>query len=185
MKEVVDGQKENSFCEKCKKIVSVTFRTEDYKTKYNDLIPDVMQGFCDTCSDRVTVPPQSAYLLRLYYIKKVEDAHREMGLKMKCPICRTSLVITGQERLESMDEHIMGVEASLKDAFGCPEITCEANKDNIVWDHYGDMYGSNYRKEYAYIDGNYGPFNSDRRASEASDLYKKSHTKHIKFKRLT
>lgn len=184
MVEVVEGQKGKEYCEFCKKPVPVTYRIEDYKTEFNDTIPAVMQSFCDLCNTRSNVPHQASHLIIPYYRKKVEDSRREEGLKMKCPICRTSLIITGQEQLESMYEHITNSEVSFKDAFGCPIITCEAYKDKIVWDHYGDMFGSSYRKEYHFVGGNYGPFGSERRAREACDLYKKSHTKHIEFRKI-
>lgn len=180
---IVEGQKGVGFCESCKKEGSITYRTEYFYTEYNESIPDVMQGFCDSCNLRAVLPPQSSHLVIPYYRKKVLDHNREKGLKMKCPICKTGLAVAGQERLETLDEHIMNREPSLKDAFGCPDTSCRANIGKIVWDSYGDMYSFS-REEFFFIDSNYGPFESDRRSREACDIYKKTHTKEFKFKKV-
>jgi len=78
-----------------------------------------------------------------------------------CPICRTKLVFVIRGHYETLSEHVCPTNEtpSFKDAYGCPNKECEANKDNIKWLADGEgAYGGDYSKKYNYIDGNCAPF---------------------------
>jgi hypothetical protein len=87
-------------------------------------------------------------------------------MKMKCPICRTELVITGQAYLETLLEHVFGQSASLKSKYQCPETSCVAFKDELVWNEDGEYYGGrleSFGKKYQFINDNKAPFGSFQR----------------------
>lgn len=97
-------------------------------------------------------------------------------LKMLCPICKKELVVTGQERLETLDEHVCNPngEICLKDKYECINETCSAY-NRIMWGEDGDLYWKNgwSRKEYFnFIDGNEAPFGSFSRRMNV-EIYKK------------
>jgi hypothetical protein len=52
------GDKSSAICERCKKIVSMTYRYGDFITK-DKTIPNVLQGYCDECGNVVSLPHQS------------------------------------------------------------------------------------------------------------------------------
>jgi len=89
---------------------------------------------------------------------------------MKCPICKTELVVTGQERLETLMEHVQDPngEVCLKNKYQCPNKQCEANKDDLVWNEYGEYYSSSFGKKYNFIDNNNGPFGSWERKTQVT-----------------
>ena len=85
---------------------------------------------------------------------------------MLCPICKTELKVTGQERLVTLDEHISCCEEiSLKDKYQCLNKNCEASIDELMWGEDGAYYpqGKNWGKKYVFIDNNNGPFGSFQR----------------------
>jgi hypothetical protein len=58
-----EGDTSKGPCEKCRKLVTTTFRYAPLK--YNGLvIPEVLQDFCDTCGSPVSIPHQSSYRIR-------------------------------------------------------------------------------------------------------------------------
>lgn len=60
---------------------------------------------------------------------------------MRCPGCDKELVVVGQERLETLDEHIMCVrEVSLKDRYVCQNSDCQLKPEEYCWNEYGDFY---------------------------------------------
>lgn len=88
---------------------------------------------------------------------------------MLCPICKTELITTCKRRLQSIEESVLypNDKASFKDAFHCPNKECEASKDNLCWNEWGEYYmldwGKSRDKEYAFINNNNGPFGSFQR----------------------
>lgn len=56
-------------CSTCKAICSVTYKYKPYETEHGDFIPDVLQGFCDSCGERLLLPPQSSYKIAPFYNK--------------------------------------------------------------------------------------------------------------------
>lgn len=63
---------------------------------------------------------------------------------MKCPICEKELVVTGQERLETLDEHVCSPndEPCLKDKYECVNRFCSAY-GMFMWNEYGELYSKN------------------------------------------
>lgn len=61
---------------------------------------------------------------------------------MNCPHCKTELIVKEQLRLETLIEHVECREASLKDAYSCPNEDCDCFKEKVVWNSDGDCYGS-------------------------------------------
>lgn len=95
---------------------------------------------------------------------------------MLCPICKSVLVVTGQERLETLDEHVCDPngEVCLKDKYECVNKRCSAY-NRIMWEEGGDLYwkGEWSRKEYFnFIDRNESPFGSFSRQMNI-EIYKK------------
>lgn len=100
---------------------------------------------------------------------------------LKCPFCMTLLVVAGQERLETLDEHIFQCEPSLKDKYICPAQKCPTYRI-ICWNEDGEMYtdgegaerNENYKKmkKIEFIDKNSGPFGSFQRKCNV-EIYKK------------
>jgi len=84
---------------------------------------------------------------------------------MKCPACKTDLVVTGQAALETLNEHVMCHEPTVKAVFQCPNKKCKAHEYGAVWNHGGEYYSynmtfeqSNELKEKYFIGKNDGPF---------------------------
>jgi len=67
MKIYIEGEKTRAICPTCHDICSVTFKYKAYVTEHGDLIPDVLQGFCDKCEQRLLLPPQSAPKIAPFY----------------------------------------------------------------------------------------------------------------------
>lgn len=59
---------------------------------------------------------------------------------MKCPKCKSILIVSGQARLETMDEHILCTEPTLKDEYTCPNSDCICN-NGVCWNADGERYG--------------------------------------------
>ncbi len=53
-----EGDHSRALCDKCKKIVTTTFRYADFSTK-GRIFPNILQGFCDICGQSVCLPHQS------------------------------------------------------------------------------------------------------------------------------
>lgn len=62
---------------------------------------------------------------------------------MKCPHCKTDLVITGQARLETLSEHVCDPNGtpSMKDVYRCPNDLCPCH-GKFSWNSDGDFYSS-------------------------------------------
>lgn len=67
MKILTDGHQERALCPNCDGLTTVTFSYKPYMTEYGDAIPNVLQGFCDKCGERLLIPPQSIPKIRPYY----------------------------------------------------------------------------------------------------------------------
>ncbi len=67
-----ENDKIKAFCPTCKSIVTVTFIYRPYLTEKKDEIPNVLQGFCDSCHERLLLPPQSTPKIAPYYKKQSE-----------------------------------------------------------------------------------------------------------------
>jgi len=94
---------------------------------------------------------------------------------MRCPVCKKELVITGQARLETLEEHIFdsnGIPA-LKDKYQCVNEKCAAHIYNVCWDNTGGYYSRlySYPKKIKFIDDNTGPFGSWARRQNI-EIYK-------------
>lgn len=60
---------------------------------------------------------------------------------MRCPSCDTELIVNGQERLETLDEHVMcATTIALKDRYVCPNTKCVLKPENHCWNEYGEYY---------------------------------------------
>jgi len=95
---------------------------------------------------------------------------------MKCPICKSELVVTGQERLETLDEHVCNSngEPSLKDKYECLNEQC-SGYDRFMWNEDGGLYSKHHgcdSKTFNFIDGNDGAFGSFARRVNV-EIYKK------------
>jgi hypothetical protein len=72
--------------------------------------------------------------------------------KLKCPCCLSDLVVTHQDRYETLLEHVEDREPSLKDGYQCLNSSCAAHEYNGVWIEEGDLWikeppaGMNYRE---------------------------------------
>lgn len=102
--------------------------------------------------------------------------------ELLCPICTFPLFINGQAKLETLSEHICNLDdVCLKDKYQCSNEACEAFKDELVWTENGEYFGAfakgvPFRKKYAFVDNNNGPFNSFQRATNVK-VYKKDENK--------
>lgn len=65
-----------------------------------------------------------------------------MQKELKCPCCESVLVVTHQDRYESLDEHVSNPNGtpSLKDGYQCLNHFCAANNIQAVWTEDGEMY---------------------------------------------
>lgn len=59
---------------------------------------------------------------------------------IKCPCCLSDLVITHQDRYETLLEHVEDREPSMKDGYQCPDHSCKAYEMNGVWIEDGDFW---------------------------------------------
>lgn len=102
---------------------------------------------------------------------------------MLCPKCKQKLMVTGQERLETIDEHVMCVEQpSLKDVYQCINDNCQCNHYGFMWNDYGDFYsGKNFKaSNKVFPDDKYAALDSHAKQSEV-EIYKKGLKKAIYF----
>jgi len=88
---------------------------------------------------------------------------------MLCPCCKTKLVVTGQERLETLEEHVSCVDPCLKDKYECPNPSC-ATYQKCCWNEDGEHYQS-FSDKFPFIDNNSGPFGSFSRRINV-EIYK-------------
>jgi hypothetical protein len=71
-----DGDKSKAYCPYCEKGVSITYKYDKLKIKEN-IIPKVLQGFCDECKKSAITPHQSS--LR---IKEFIDASKQFNSRI-------------------------------------------------------------------------------------------------------
>jgi hypothetical protein len=91
---------------------------------------------------------------------------------MRCPCCNSYLIVTGQERLETLDEHIMCSTVSLKNKYECPDENCEVNTSlHICWNRDGECYYEAWPEYWKTKDKNMAPFNSFQRRINV-EIYK-------------
>ena len=60
---------------------------------------------------------------------------------MKCPKCKSQLIVSGQARLETIEEHVSCVTPSLKDKYVCSNKNCVTYQHNVCWNEFGETYG--------------------------------------------
>lgn len=110
--------------------------------------------------------------------KRHEHLHSQWWHRiLLCPCCMEELVVTGQKRLRTLDEHVSGSDyVSLKDAFQCLNPICKASEEEIVWNRDGELYsgknGFHGTRTVPFIRDNDAPFGSFQRASNVSIYYK-------------
>lgn len=100
---------------------------------------------------------------------------------MKCPSCKSELVVKGQERLETLVEHVECIEPSLKDSYICSNSDCVTHEFGIRWNDNGEMYSKKFSyKDKIFIDNNNAPFGSFQRKLNV-EIYKKDENKKFKI----
>lgn len=75
---------------------------------------------------------------------------------MRCSVCDKELKVAGQERLETLCEHVSNSKVSLKDRYECVNAACPAANGSHCWNVYGEYYFlGDYvdRKGVPFIDG--------------------------------
>lgn len=77
MKIYKEGDKSKGGCEKCKKIVTTTFKFAPLKYK-EKTIQEILQGFCDICGDAITIPAQSTLRIKEFR----ENLNRPVELRV-------------------------------------------------------------------------------------------------------
>jgi hypothetical protein len=82
-----EGDTSKAICEKCGKIVPMTFRY-DYFVANGSKVPEVLQGFCDICGDSVSLPHQSTFRIREY-----RDSHSSHPLELRIPPHYTDILL--------------------------------------------------------------------------------------------
>lgn len=94
---------------------------------------------------------------------------------MKCPSCNSTLEITGQERLETLGEHVSNPNGtpSLKPTYQCVNANCKCFRA-FMWDEYGDFYCNGYYHQAMEIfpDDRYAAIDSFAKKCEI-EIYKK------------
>jgi len=97
---------------------------------------------------------------------------------MKCPKCKTELIISGQERLQTLSEHVSNPnnEPSLKDKYICINTSCLCY-NNVCWNDDGETYGG-----YRLFSKNEltSPYGSFQRKMEI-EVYKKGLKRYTKL----
>lgn len=94
-----EGHTERAHCSQCRGLVSITFKYRPYLTEDGDSIPDVLQGFCDRCNNRILMPPQSIPKIQPYYAKQI----KVQEYKVPNAIEDALLNIGSRSRLEKPD----------------------------------------------------------------------------------
>jgi len=102
---------------------------------------------------------------------------------MRCPACKSELIVGGQKHLETVGEHAFCQEPSLKNFYLCSNPDCNCSKLKVMWDEWGGYYtGKNWKdaQNIQFIDNNNGAFGSVERESQVT-IYKKDENKKIKL----
>lgn len=101
---------------------------------------------------------------------------------MKCPVCTSDLIVTGRERLQTLEEHVFSPDdvPSLKNKYECSDTNCWTRINGIFWNEAGEKYSKSFIPDKSvYIGGNDAPFGSIGRKLNV-EIYK--HDENIKFK---
>jgi hypothetical protein len=106
-------------------------------------------------------------LINLAQRKEVEDN------PMLCPCCKEKLVVTGQDHLETLGEHVGNPNAlpMLKDEYECPNKECPTF-GRASWTSGGEYFSEEFGAKFPFIDDNHGPFGSLERQLQI-EIYKK------------
>lgn len=145
----------------------------EYKDKYDKAVEHALDLVCE----RFKGIPGARELVSRDLFQMWLD--REDTHNLLCPICKTKLDVIEHGRYQNLSEHCSNPNGlpTLKAIFGCPNEACDAHKDTLRWDSEGGYYGPvrsanvPWDKEYAFIDGNDGPFNSyERKANVKQDF---------------
>lgn len=101
---------------------------------------------------------------------------------MECPYCFHELIIVGQARLQTLEEHVSNPngKVSLKDKYSCSNNICETHKYGVYWNEYGEKYSQKYENKLRYIDNNDAPFGSLERKLNV-EISKKDENIHWRF----
>ena len=87
---------------------------------------------------------------------------------MRCPVCESHLIVTGQARIETLAEHVCDPNGtpSLKDKYECSYKGC-LSQGNIFWNEYGELYSTSWSasENIPFINMNDAPFGSFQRKS--------------------
>lgn len=94
-------------------------------------------------------------------------------MNMKCPCCKSEIVIGPKKQYETLDEHVCSPnsESPFRDTLICSNEDCITRKGNAFWDHFGDMYGGIYIPKESFIKENNSPFGSLGRKTNV-EIYK-------------
>jgi len=83
---------------------------------------------------------------------------------MLCPSCKSELVITGQEKLETIGEHVSNLSVTSKDKYECLNDSCKLAGLDVCWNEDGEYYRSYSNRQKidndVFINGNTAPFGS-------------------------
>ena len=160
--EVCSGQMRDLYPIYMKARDNPTKENESFRKKMDDelfpLITKVVQLIASVPNQ---VNPSEEHLLTL----------REQ-VDIGCPICKTRLVFVKRSNYETLNDHVGDPNGYVykKDAFGCPNESCEAHKDGLKWLADGEgPYGGKFSWEakYKYIDGNRRAFRTMWRQMDA------------------
>lgn len=104
-----------------------------------------------------------------FLLSSCNMAPERQDVVMKCPCCRTELIVKRQMRLETLEEHVCNPngEPSLKNAYECSNRDCPSVPPALVWDEFGSLYvtGKDFytSKGIPFINNNNAPFGSFER----------------------
>ena len=92
----------------------------------------------------------------------------------RCPVCYDELKVTGQARLETLNEHISDPNgtSSMKDKYECVNVGCLAFIHKAFWNEDGEYYIRDFKAKIDFIADNNAPFGSSQRQMNV-EIYKK------------
>ena len=92
----------------------------------------------------------------------------------RCPVCYENLIVTGQARLETLDEHISNPNGTplMKDKYECVNVDCLAFIHKAFWNEDGEYYIRDFKAKIDFIANNNAPFGSFQRQMNV-EIYKK------------
>lgn len=100
-----EGDKSRAVCDKCSGIVSTKFRYGMYNIPNTKIIvPNILQGYCDTCNTPVSIPHQSSYKIREYLV--VEDKSEKVEVRV-APQFTDILNLIGHSYLKAIKPNLL------------------------------------------------------------------------------